>query len=647
MIRNTVLCGLVVALTSAPPVTAQRVDWPTPSGDPGAMRYSPLTDVNRSNVGRLEIAWSWKTGEHSVLSGPDQKPSRPGMFEASPVVIGDTLYVSTPYAAVAALNAQTGQELWKYDPEVWRVGQPSNGTGFVHRGVATWSDASSRRVFINARWKLIALDAGTGKPIPSFGIDGIVDLVQDLRRPVNRLQYTNTSPPVVYGDLVIVGNGVGDRIRYPNDPPGDVQAFNVKSGKRVWSFHTVPDSGEYGWTTWEGGSYRYMGHTNVWAPMSLDVNRGLIFLPVSTPSNDWYGGDRKGNDLFAESVVAFNAKTGERVWHYQIVHHGLWDYDIPAPPVLATITWHGKPRDVVAVPSKTAWIYVFDRVTGKPIWPIIERPVPQSDVPGERTSPTQPIPTNPAPFSRQAVTENDLIDFTPELNRRAREIFEQYRSGPIFTPPSMQGTITMPGAIGGSGWGSTAYDPESHTLYVKGTNDPALYRITKGIPNDTVGFDYTADLVHSSLGVTPDTTTGQELHVVSAQLPLIKPPYGNMTAIDLNTGRQRWQVTLGDTPAIRNNPLLKSLKLPPLGVAGAVGGTVTKGGLIFVTVGGNVLYALDTRDGHVLWQHALPAGRGYSNPISYRSANGVQYVVIATGGGDNAELVAFSVDGAR
>ncbi len=205
----------------------------------------------------------------------------------------------------------------------------------------------------------------------------------------------------------------------------------------------------------------------------------------------------------------------------------------------------------------------------------------------------------------------------------------------------------MPGAIGGSGWGSTAYDPESHTLYVKGTNDPALYRITKGIPNDTVGFDYTADLVHSSLGVTPDTTTGQELHVVSAQLPLIKPPYGNMTAIDLNTGRQRWQVTLGDTPAIRNNPLLKSLKLPPLGVAGAVGGTVTKGGLIFVTVGGNVLYALDTRDGHVLWQHALPAGRGYSNPISYRSANGVQYVVIATGGGDNAELVAFSVDGAR
>lgn len=645
MTLNRTLCGLLIAASSALPAAAQRVDWSTPSGDPGAMRYSPLADVNRSNVTRLKLAWSWKTGEQNVAAGPNQKPARPGQFEASPVVIGDTMYVSTPYAQVAALNAQTGELLWKYDPEVWRAGQPSNGTGFVHRGVATWSDGSSRRVFINARWKLIALDAATGKPIPSFGKDGVVDLVQDLRRPVNRLQYTNTSPPVVYDDIVVIGNGVGDRIRYPNDPPGDVQAFNVKTGKRVWSFHTVPDSGEYGWKTWENGSYRYEGHTNVWAPMSLDAKRGLLFLPVSTPTNDWYGGDRKGNNLFAESIVALNVKTGERVWHYQIVHHGLWDYDIPAPPVLATITWNGKPRDVVAVPSKTAWIYVFDRVTGEPVWPIIERPVPQSDVPGERTSPTQPMPTNPAPFTRQTITENDLIDFTPDLNRRAREIFKQFRSGPIFTPPSMQGTITIPGAIGGSGWGSTTYDPESHTLYVKGTNNPALYRITKGVPNDTIGFDYTADLGGSSLGVTADTSAGQSLHSPSSQLPLIKPPYGNMTAIDLDTGKQLWQVTFGDTPSIRNNPLLKNLKLPPLGVSGAVGGTVTKGGLIFGTGGGNVLYALDTRDGHVLWQYTLPAGRGYSNPISYRSAKGIQYVVMATGGGNDAELVAFSVDG--
>jgi quinoprotein glucose dehydrogenase len=647
MMLGRTCSALILAAACALPARAQGggVDWGTTSGDPGAMRWSPLADVDRSNVGRLQVAWTWKTGEHAIPAGANQKPARPGLFQASPVVIRDTMYVSTPYAAVAALNARTGRELWKYDPEVWRAGQPSNGTGFVHRGVATWSDGRTRRVFINARWKLVALDARTGSRIPSFGDSGEVDLVKKLRRPVNRLHYTNTSPPVVYDNLVIVGNGVGDRLRYRNDPPGDVQAFDVRTGRRVWSFKTIPDSGEYGWQTWENGSYKYMGHTNVWAPMSLDAKRGLLFLPVSTPTNDWYGGDRKGDNLFAESVVALDARTGRRVWHYQIVHHGLWDYDLPAPPVLATITWRGKPRDVVAVPSKTAWIYVFDRVTGKPIWPIIEHPVPQSDVPGERTSSTQPMPSRPAAFTRQQVTESDLIDFTPELTRRALEIFRKYRSGPIFTPPSMRGTIVMPGSIGGAGWGSTAYDPESHTLFVKGTNNPVLYRIQKGVPNDTIGYDYTADLVHSALGLTVDPDSGRADHTPPEQLPLIKPPYGSMTAIDLDSGTQRWQVTLGDTPALRAHPLLKGVELPPLGVAGAVGGTVTKGGLIFATGGGSVLYALDTRDGHVLWQHALPAGRGYANPIVYRTANGTQYVVIASGGGDNAELVAFSIDG--
>ena len=645
MTARRVAGALVLLASCTSAAHAQRVDWPTPSGDPGAMRWSPVRDVNRDNVSQLRLAWTWKTGEHTIPAGPDQKPARPGLFQASPVVIHDTMYVSTPYAAVAALDARTGRELWKYDPEVWRGGQPSNGTGFVHRGVATWTDGHARRVFINARWKLVALDAATGKPIPSFGDSGEVDLVRQLRRPVNKLHYTNTSPPVVAGNIVIVGNGVGDRLRYPKDPPGDVQAFDVRTGRRVWSFKTIPDSGEYGWKTWENGSYAYMGHTNVWAPMSLDANRGLLFLPVSTPTNDWYGGDRKGDNLFAESVVALDARTGRRVWHYQIVHHGLWDYDLPAPPVLATITWKGKPRDVVAVPSKTAWIYVFDRVTGKPIWPIAEHSVPQSDVPGERTSATQPMPTLPAAFARQQVTESDLLDFTPELKRRALSIFNTYRSGPIFTPPSMQGTITMPGSIGGAGWGSTAYDPDSHTLFVKGTDNPVMYQIRKGVPNDTIGFDYTADLVHSGIGVTADPDSGKSDHAPPEQLPLIKPPYGTMTAIDLNTGARTWQVTLGDTPAIRAHPLLKGVTLPALGVAGAVGGTVTKGGLIFATGGGDVLYALDTRDGRVLWQHPLPAGRGYANPIVYRTAAGTEYVVIASGGGDNAELVAFSIGG--
>ena len=647
MTTARIVSALLFSLSCSLPAAAQRVDWPTTSGDPGAMRYSPLMDINRDNVSRLKMAWRWNTGEKGIPASPGQMAARPGSFQASPVVIGDTLYVSTGYAAVAALRAATGEQLWKFDPEIWRAGQPSNGTGLVHRGVATWAAPNERRIFINARWKLIALDATTGKPIRSFGANGEVDLTAQLRRPVNKLQYTNTSPPIVYGDLVIVGNGVGDRIRYPYDPPGDVQAFDVKTGRRVWSFHTIPDSSEFGWETWENGSYKYMGHTNVWSPMSLDVARGLLFLPVSTPTNDWYGGDRKGDNLFAESVVALDVKTGKRVWHYQVVHHGLWDYDLPSPPVLATITWKGAPRDVVAVPSKTAWIYVFDRETGQPIWPIVEQPVPPSDVFGERASPTQPMPTNPAPFTRQSVTEHDLIDFTPELKRRALEVFNKYRSGPIFTPPSAQGTIVMPGSIGGAGWGSTAYDPGTHTLFVKGTNNPVLYRIQKGVPNDTIGYDYTVDLVGSGLGVTADPDSGKSDHTPPQQLPLIKPPYGNMTAIDLDTGTQLWQVALGDTPSIRNHPLLKGVTLPPLGVAGAVGGTVTKGGLIFATGGGAVLYALDTRDGSVRWQHALPAGRGYSNPVSYRGANGVQYVVMATGGGDNSELIAFSLDGAH
>jgi quinoprotein glucose dehydrogenase len=643
--RALAIATCVATLVS--PAGAQRVDWPSPSGDAGAMRWSPLADITRENVARLAVAWTWRTGERAIPAGPGQPAARPGQFQASPVIIRDTLYVSTPYAAVAALDARTGRELWRHDPQAWRAGQPSNGTGFVHRGVATWTDGRERRVLINARWRLIALDAGTGKPIPTFGDGGEIDLVRGLRRPVNRLHYTNTSPPVVWRDLVIVGNGVGDRLRYRNDPPGDVQAFDVRTGKRVWSFHTIPDSGEFGWQTWEDGSWRYMGHTNVWAPMSVDSARGMVFLPVGTPSNDWYGGDRKGDNLFAESVVALDARTGKRVWHFQTVHHGLWDYDLPAPPVLATRRVGGRTQDVVIVPGKTGWLYVLDRETGAPVWPIEERPVPASDVPGERAAPTQPFPTRPKAFSRQSVTEDDLIDFTPELRRRALALFRGYRSGPIFTPPSLQGTIAMPGVIGGAGWGSTAFDPETRTVYVKATENPALFRIRRGEPNDTIGYAYTVDLTASTIGVIADPDSGRSDHVPAEALPLIKPPYGTLTAIDLDSGDQRWQVPLGDTPSVRNHPLLRGKALPPLGVAGAPGAIVTKGGLLFATGGGAVLYALDARDGRVLWEHPLPAGRGYANPVTYRGSDGRQYVVIASGAGEGAELVAFAMGGRR
>lgn len=640
---RTLVVVVVALMGGAVPAMGQRVEWPTPSGDPGAMRWSPLADITRDNVARLRVAWRWRPHDRTVAAGPDQKPARPGQFQASPIMIGDTVFVSTPYAGVAALDARTGREHWVYDSKAWRPGQPSNGTGFVHRGVSTWSDGRSRRVFINARWRLIALDAATGQPIPSFGTNGEVDLLAGLRRPVNPLHYTNTSPAVVWGDVVIVGNGVGDRLRYPKDPPGDVQAFDVRTGQRRWSFHTIPDRGEFGVETWENESWRVMGHTNVWAPMSVDTARGWVFLPVSTPTNDWYGGDRKGDNLFAESVVAVDIRTGRRVWHYQTVHHGLWDYDLPAPPVLATMQAEGRPRDVVIVPAKTGWLYVLDRETGRPIWPIVERPVPASDVPGERAARTQPFPTRPAPFARQSVTERDLLAFTPELAARARAVFAQYRSGPIFTPPSMQGTIVMPGVIGGAGWGSTAFDPESRTIYVKATESPALFKIKRGTPNDTIGFAYTVDLSAASIGVTADPDSGRSDHTPPESLPLIAPPYGTLTAIDLDSGTHKWQVPLGDTPSIRQHPLLRDVTLPTLGTAGAPGPIVTRGGLLFATGGGDVLYALDQRDGRVLWQHRLRAGRGYANPVTYRASDGRQYVLIASGAGDDTELVAFAV----
>jgi quinoprotein glucose dehydrogenase len=618
------------------------VPWRAWGNDAGAAKYSPLDQIDRSNVAALAPAWEWRAGESPIAQTDSTRAARPGNFQATPLAIGDTLFLSTPYNRVVALDARDGRELWTYDPGAYRFGQPSNGTGFVHRGVATWTDGRERRIYINSRWRLIALDARSGAPIASFGRAGEVDLTAGLLWPVNRLHYTNTSPPVVWGDLVIVGNGVGDRLTYPNDPPGDVQAFDARTGARVWRFNPIPQPGEPGNETWEDEAWRRTGHTNVWAPMSVDSARGLLYLPVSTPSNDYYGGWRKGDNLFGEALVCLDIRTGKRVWHYQIVHHGVWDYDLPTAPVLGTIRVDGRSIDAVVQLTKQGFAFVFDRVTGAPVWPIEERPVPASDVPGERLSPTQPVPARPAPFARQGFGDDELIDLTPALKALARAAVAPYRRGGLYTPPSLQGTILMPGLIGGAGWGGGAFDPETGVLYVKASNSPALVRLHATEPTDTIraaySFDRSAAL--GFRGVEPPP--GIELPASADGLPVNRPPWGTLTAIDLNTGEHLWQVPAGDMPELRTHPLLRGVDLPQTGVSGSPGPIVTRGGLVFLTGGGSTLYAIDKRTGRTLWQADLGT-RGYSNPMTWAASDGRQYVVVAAGSGAGAVLKAFAL----
>jgi quinoprotein glucose dehydrogenase len=385
-----------------------------------------------------------------------------------------------------------------------------------------------------------------------------------------------------------------------------------------------------------------MGHTNVWAPFTVDTARGLVFLPVSTPRNDWYGGARLGDNLYAESVVCLDARSGRRVWHFQAVHHGVWDYDLPAPPALVTLREGRGSRDLVVVPTKMGYLYVFDRMTGAPRWPIVEDSVPASDVPGERLSRTQPRPTLPLPFARQGLSEDDIIDFTPALRRQALEVLRRYRAGPLWTPPSLQGTIAMPGNIGGSGWGGAAYDPESGTVYVKATNSPTLYKLVRPERSDSLDAEFALDFAAAVSVRATLQWDSSGLHTPPADLPINKPPYGTLTAIDLHTGRQRWQVTLGDTPWLRDHPALRGVALPPLlGVAGAPGPIVTAGGLVFVTGGGDRLYAIDKDTGATLWSAPL-SQRGYAVPMTY-SSGGRQFVAIATGAGAGARLAVFAL----
>ncbi len=632
----TALFALLAAATACGPAgpgwTPSDGDWPSYGRDPGGSKFSPLTAIDSTNVAALDVAWRWRTGE-APIPGPLRpvrgQDVRPGNFETTPVVINDTMYLSTPYNRVVALDAATGREIWSYDPRTVEWGQPPNGTGFVHRGIAVWTGREGRRVFLNTRWRLVALDAATGRPIQSFGHRGEVDLTENLLWRTNRLHYTQTSPPVVYRNLVIVGNGVWDGFVYPQDPPGNIQAFDVRTGALAWSFNLIPQTGEVGNETWEDDSWRVTGHTNAWAPMAVDAQRGLLYAGVGTPSNDYYGGHRKGDNLFAETLLCLDAATGERVWHFQTVHHGLWDFDLPGAPALFTLELPDRTVDAVAIAGKTGFVYTFDRVTGEPVWPIEERPVPASEVPGEAAAPTQPIPTRPAPFSRQGFTRDDLVSLTPRLRSQALQQTRPYAFGPLFTPPSLRGTVAMPGILGGANWGGVAVDTRTDVLFVKSSEEPSLLKIAPADP-DAVVADYALDR-SSSFSLRVDG------------LPVSDPPYGTLTAVDMRTGDLLWQEPVGDRPDVRSHPSLRNVQLPErLGVVGAPGPIATAGGLVFLTGGGDIFYAFSAESGRVLWEKRLPA-RGYANPMTYATRDGRQFVVIATGGSEGAELIAFAL----
>jgi quinoprotein glucose dehydrogenase len=673
--------GLVGAYASR---SAPNGDWPVTGGDPGNSRYSALDQIDRSNVARLRVAWRYHTGDATTGS----------QIQATPVVIGGVLYTTTPSLAVIALRADSGTLLWRFDPFAHRARE-----SHANRGVVYWTDGRQRRVLFTAGRRLYALDAADGSPIASFGDSGSIDLATGLGRNVGGAYLVATSPGVVYEDLLIQGTRVGEE---EGSAPGDVRAYDVRTGAIRWSFHTIPRPGELGYDSWPTDAWKTVGGANSWAGMSLDVRRGIVYVPTGSATPDFYGGDRAGANLFANTLLALDARTGRRIWHYQTVHHDIWDRDLPAAPNLLPLTRNGRVVDAAAQITKGGFVFVFDRATGAPLFPIEERPVSSSDLHGERAWPTQPIPTLPPPFARQSMTEAEVTDLSPTAHAAALARFRTLRAGGLFTPPSREGSIVLPGFDGGGEWGGAAVDTMTGVLYVNASDVPwiAAMREVAPIPAasskmrtgaavyaascatchgvDRRGRDRAPSLVdvgrrlsveqfarvlnegrgfmpsfarlpdgekravieylrgerltaalprspHRPLARAPYEFAGYERWQDSAGFPAIKPPWGTLTAIDLNTGMFRWRIPLGQHPGLTT--------------AGETTGTeqyggpiVTAGGLLFIAATQDAKFrAFDKDTGKLLWETTLPAA-GYATPSTF-IANGKQYVVIAAGGG--------------
>jgi quinoprotein glucose dehydrogenase len=636
-------------------------EWPTYGGDLGHTRYAPLDQITAANFSQLEVAWRFKTDN----LGPRQEFN----LQSTPLMVGGRLYSTAgTRRAVVALDAATGELKWVHseDEGARAAAAPRQLSG---RGLAYWTDGKEERIlYVTIGYRLVALDAKTGNPVAGFGQSGIVDLKQDLDQAFD----LTTAPvglhatPIVTGNIVIVGSAfeTGANPRSRRNVKGAVRAFDVRTGKRLWTFNTIPEPGEVGNETWENDSWAYTGNTGVWAQISVDEELGIAYLPVELPTHDYYGGARPGDGLFGESLVAVDVKTGQRKWHYQLVHHGLWDLDIPCAPILADITVNGRTIKAIAQPTKQAFLYVLDRVTGQPIWPIEERPVPQGDVPGEKYSATQPIPTRPPAYDRQGLAVDDLIDFTPELRAEAVKVIAQYKIGPIFTPPVVSkaegpiATLAMGTQGAATNWPGGSYDPETHVLYVHSQSAVATLGLVPPPEGVAEGVRYHQGTVltgarRSGGSGSASAAAGGATTAPTVQgLPLIKPPYGRISAIGLDTGDILWQVAHGETPdAIRNHPALKGLNIPRTGRPGSVGTLVTRTLLIAGEPGfgptpsgqrGSMLRAYDKKTGADAGAVYMPAPQTGS-PMTYM-LNGRQYLVVAISGGSySGELLALTV----
>jgi len=598
-------------------------EWPYYGHDAGGMRYSPLKQIDRQNVANLKVAWTYDTGD---FSDGTIYPTR-SSFEATPLVVDGVMYFSTAFDRLFALDPETGEKLWDFDPHIDKTLRTNL---FVSRGVAYWSKGKTKRVFLaDIQGRLFAIDANTGKPASDFGDRGMLDLKKGFVERFPGSEYGLTSPVAVCGDVVINGSMVSDS--EPHGPSGDVRGFDAQTGKLLWRFHTVPQKGEVGNETWTDDSWKDRGGLNAWSILSVDQARGWVFLPLTSPSYDTYGGDRKGANLFGDSVVALDCRTGERKWHFQTIHHDLWDWDLPAQPNLVTVRRNDRNVAAVAQVTKTGYVFLLDRQTGEPLFPVEERPVPQTKISGEETWPTQPIPLKPPPFARQSMTREEITDVTPESRKECLEMTQDaYVDGPMFRPLEEKPTVLFPGFNGGANWGGASFDPETHLLFVNSMDVGGLFQMVKR--------PATAKLPYRT------RSTKYEFFWDANWYPCQKPPWGWLTAVDLDAGEFRWRTILGEFDE------LTARGIPKTGTPNIGGTIVTAGGLVFVAATNDRrLRAFDKDSGKELWAVKLPAS-GFATPATYvGKKTSKQFVVIAAGGGNKydknftGKIVAFSL----